>query len=50
VARSNANQHALREIDMIAQGSNPQQSPMIEEFQKCPEWQLTAAILARAVS
>jgi hypothetical protein len=49
VARSNVKEHALREINLIAQGSNPQQSPVIEEFQKCPEWQLAAAILARAI-
>src|ERR1700674_56921 len=47
--RSKAKEHALREITLIAQGSNPQQSPVIEEFQKCPEWQLAAVILARAV-
>jgi len=50
VARSSAKEHALREMNLIAQGSNPQQSPVIEEFQKCPEWQLAAAIVARAVS
>jgi hypothetical protein len=49
VAHSNAKEHALREINLIAQGANPQQSPVIEEFQKCPEWQLAAVILARAI-
>ena len=40
---------AVRELDAIAKGSNPQQSPVIEEFQKCPDWQLAASILARAL-
>jgi hypothetical protein len=49
VARSKAKEHGLREINLIAQGSNPQQAPVIEEFQKCPEWQLALVILARAI-
>ena len=49
MTRLEANADAARELDMIAQGSNPQQSPAIEDFQKCPDWQEAAAILARAL-
>ena len=33
----NSTEQALRELGLIAQGANPQQSPAMEEFQKCPE-------------
>jgi len=50
MARAQTVKQALRELDAIAKGSNPQQSSVIEEFQKCPEWQLAAAIVARAAT
>ena len=46
----NSTDRALRELSLIAQGANPQQSPVMEEFQKCPEWQLAAALLSRALA
>ncbi len=49
MTRRRAGDSAVCELDAIAKGSNPQQSPIIEEFQKCPDWQLAATILARAL-
>ena len=40
----------LHELDMIAQGANPQQSPVIEDFQQCPDWQLAAVLLSKAIA
>jgi hypothetical protein len=40
---------AVRELELIAKGSNPQQSLIIEEFRKCPDWQLAVSILVRAL-
>lgn len=41
---------ALHELGLIAQGANAQQSPVMEEFQECPEWQLAAVVLSRALA
>jgi hypothetical protein len=49
MTRRRVRDSAVRELELIAAGSNPQQSPIIEEFQKCPDWQLAATILARAL-
>ena len=46
----NSTEQALRELGLIALGANPQQSPVMEEFQKCPEWQLAAALVSRALA
>jgi hypothetical protein len=46
----NSTEQALRELGLIAQGANPQQSPVMEEFQKCPEWQLAVALLSSALA
>jgi hypothetical protein len=46
----NSTEGALRELGLIAQGANPQQSPVMEEFQTCPEWQLASALLSRALA
>ncbi|MEZ5401162.1 MAG: hypothetical protein R2729_15940 [Bryobacteraceae bacterium] len=40
----------LRELDAIERGASPRQSPLIEEFMKCPDWQRAASILARALA
>jgi hypothetical protein len=41
---------ALRELAAIERGTSPRQSPLIEEFLQCPDWQLAASILARALA
>ncbi|MEZ5356891.1 MAG: hypothetical protein R2762_29990 [Bryobacteraceae bacterium] len=40
----------LRDLEAIERGASPRQSPLIEEFLQCPDWQLAASILAHALT
>jgi integrase len=41
---------ALVELAAIAEGASALRSRLIEEFQKCPDWQLASGIVARALA
>ena len=41
---------ALVELAAIAEGASPLRSLLMEEFQKCPDWQLASGIVARALA
>ncbi len=41
---------ALVELAAIADGASPLRSLLMEEFQKCPDWQLASRIVTRALA
>lgn len=39
----------LRELQAIENGNKTMHSPLMEEFQRCPDWQLASQIVSRAL-
>ena len=39
----------LRELRAIESGDKTLQSPVMEEFERCPDWQLASQIVSRAL-
>lgn len=42
--------NVIRQLGAIADGNRPGCTTIIEEYLQCPDWQLAATILARALS
>lgn len=39
----------LEELDAIARGLHPSQKTILEEYRKCPDWQLAAQLVAKGI-
>jgi hypothetical protein len=42
-------EEVLEELDAIARGLHPSQKTILEEYRKCPDWQLAAQLVAKGI-